>query len=500
MLVYKIHPAIGVARVGNSPNAFFIGPEKPGEPGVEIAADGTEKPLAQYKDAGQIKRQAARFRVFEYDKHPVTGMLTLQREITANDAQIVWKVALVNRKAAFNRTVTSDIDPQVAPRPRNTDLTGAARDGLIIRDPRERTILGKNQAGVLFDQGQFLGKTVSLGELRTDPLGRLMVLGGKGESGSVPPGQPITHFANNRRWHDDVADGPVTATVMFPGQPAQNIDPAWVTVAPPDFAPGIGAIVTLYDVAFQAAIEAGFTKPAAKPSFRRHIMPVIQRAANLRFVHNFDLWKTLPRTVTDFINFAKTDASAAADRAMVFDTLMPPNIEDRLENAIIPAFLQRYFDQYKIGDFNSDLAGPLPATTIPEDLDRAALEACVGLNFFPGIEGSLNLRHTDIYAELCRIKHDAGPEVFPGFLTEIMAVPWQADFLKCQENPQTHLGWWPAQRPDIVMQSAATIPGSQTRWAKNINTHLDMVQNFATPPFVVPQNVSGATVFVAETP
>jgi len=35
MLIYKIHPAIGVARVGNSPTAFFIGPEKPGMPDVE---------------------------------------------------------------------------------------------------------------------------------------------------------------------------------------------------------------------------------------------------------------------------------------------------------------------------------------------------------------------------------------------------------------------------------------------------------------------------------
>ena len=27
----KIHPAIGVARVGNSPDEFFIGPERPWE-------------------------------------------------------------------------------------------------------------------------------------------------------------------------------------------------------------------------------------------------------------------------------------------------------------------------------------------------------------------------------------------------------------------------------------------------------------------------------------
>ena len=29
--VYKIHPAIGIARVGNSPDEFFIGPERIGE-------------------------------------------------------------------------------------------------------------------------------------------------------------------------------------------------------------------------------------------------------------------------------------------------------------------------------------------------------------------------------------------------------------------------------------------------------------------------------------
>ena len=27
MAVYKIHPAIGIARVGNHPDAFFVGPE-----------------------------------------------------------------------------------------------------------------------------------------------------------------------------------------------------------------------------------------------------------------------------------------------------------------------------------------------------------------------------------------------------------------------------------------------------------------------------------------
>ncbi|MEO8427646.1 MAG: LodA/GoxA family CTQ-dependent oxidase, partial [Verrucomicrobiota bacterium] len=57
----KIHPAIGIARVGNSPTEFFIGPELPGK---------HKQPFGGYKDAqGRIKRQAARFRLFGYDSH-----------------------------------------------------------------------------------------------------------------------------------------------------------------------------------------------------------------------------------------------------------------------------------------------------------------------------------------------------------------------------------------------------------------------------------------------
>jgi hypothetical protein len=105
MLIYKIHPAIGIGRVGDSPDKFFVGPETPSHPGFEIQDDGTETSIAdgKYKDAGRIKRQAARFRIFEYDQD-AAGVQTLNREITANDAKITWKVDLVNSKAALDRT------------------------------------------------------------------------------------------------------------------------------------------------------------------------------------------------------------------------------------------------------------------------------------------------------------------------------------------------------------------------------------------------------------
>ena len=50
----KIHPAIGIARVGNSSTEFFVGPEHPGV---------HSQPQGGYRDTqGRIKRQAARFR------------------------------------------------------------------------------------------------------------------------------------------------------------------------------------------------------------------------------------------------------------------------------------------------------------------------------------------------------------------------------------------------------------------------------------------------------
>jgi len=491
MLIYKIHPAIGVARVGNHPSAFFIGPETTGHPGVEIAGDGSETKIVQHKDGGKIKRQAARFRIYEYDQDNA-GALTLKREITAADAQIEWKVDLVNRKAALDRDLPQGIDPEIAPQPRNTDITGGARNGLIIQDPRDRKISGANQPAVAFDQGKFLGTTVYLGELRTDAKGRLVVLGGHGVSASVPPMEPLVSFANNDRWHDDVADGPVTATITFPGQAARTVEsPAWVTVAPPDFAPGVGGVVTLYDVATQAAIDAGFVKPAAKPSFLQHIWPVIERASNLRFVHaRFQIWNNLPRDRAALASTA-SDTQTKQLRQTVFDVIVT-NIDNVLRDAIIPDFLAQYFAQYRDGDFTSDLDNPPPAASEPANLDRAVLEACVGLNFFPGIEASQNMRHEGNYAEFGRFNHQAA-EVFPGFLTEVMAVPWQADFLDCNGE------WWPSQRPDVVMTNPDQIPASKTPWAGTIGTHQGMVDLFGTRPFVAPAvSSTGEQVFVQE--
>jgi hypothetical protein len=285
----------------------------------------------------------------------------------------------------------------------------------------------------------------------------------------------------------------VTATITFPALAPLAVQfPAWVTVAPPDYAPGIGGIITLYDVAFQAAIDAGFAVADSQPSFRRHILPMIERAAALRFVQNFATWDALPRNAAVL---SQTGPAAATLRGQVAGFLT--GLSSLMNNVVIPPFLLHYLGQYKTGSFINDLSSPPRAATIPEDLDRSALEGCVGHSFFPGIEASFNLRDKSIYSEPFRINHSAAG-VRPGFLTEIMAVPWQSDFLKCQED--TGGAWWPSQRPDIMMTNNTSIPGSQADWAQGIlpHEHQKMVDKFSTLSFVVPKTVGGETVFVEE--
>src|SRR6266446_2358733 len=259
----KIHPAIGIARLGNSPTGFFIGPECPGL---------NTRPKGGYKDKqGRVKRQVARFRVFGYDKK---GKLV--REITTAEAKIEWTVHLANGKAAWKQF--DGLDP-------NQPLRNAgvgARDTLVI-DPGHHMITGVNKSAK-FNTGKFLGVTVPLGETRTDNRGRLLVLGGFGHSAS-PGNVPLVTFANNDGWHDDVSDGPVNAVVKFKkGGKTIHAAGAWVICPPPRFAPPIYTVLTLYEVLLQAAVDKLGHKVPAKPSFTRDIYPLLQRAIKMRWV------------------------------------------------------------------------------------------------------------------------------------------------------------------------------------------------------------------------
>ncbi len=64
MANYKIYPPIGIARVGNATEDFYIGPEE--YRGLPTTPDG--KPVTEkgFRDnQGRMCRQAARFRIYD---------------------------------------------------------------------------------------------------------------------------------------------------------------------------------------------------------------------------------------------------------------------------------------------------------------------------------------------------------------------------------------------------------------------------------------------------
>jgi L-Lysine epsilon oxidase N-terminal/L-lysine epsilon oxidase C-terminal domain len=282
---YKIHPGIGIARLGNSDTDFYLAPETPAGLPQECDGDGNPRyqpgglaPLlvTKFRDAqGRIKRQAARFQVFVYDELSPEGRpLKIGDKIEGGGnhgtlAEIQWQVYVANKKASwyeFHETRGEHGYAGDHPK-RNADVVDN-RSRLII-DPGPRSVNASKRRAFFDRSGEASYATTfppeqlaphgidTLGEMMMDDAGRLLVLGGYGRSGSEKsgPGEPhITAYANNDGWYDDISDGPVMARlVMFSQDVQQNryIDveyPAWVIVGYPRYVPEILDIVTMDEV------------------------------------------------------------------------------------------------------------------------------------------------------------------------------------------------------------------------------------------------------------
>lgn len=493
VVTLRIHPAIGIARVGNSPDHYFIGPEVPG---LFDPPDGGYKEEVQDGNAllSRVKRQAARFRVYAYG-----GDDEVPYEVTAPEVSISWTVHLANKKGEWDRfegRAGEDL-PLDARRPgaaRNADV--GDRASLVI-DPRARSV-SKPNASARLDGGSFLGVQVPLGEIRTDDDGRLLVLGGAGRAGSAEPGRLITNYANNDRWYDDTSDGPVTASVTLADGTVMEAVPSWVIVGPPDYAPALPNFVTMYDVALEAAVRREWLEVPERPSFTRDIYPVLARAVSLQWVSARALAGHGPRTAGHFptavAELASNGAEARPARERVVRVLRDPHLLAKVrkekateaERAVavqqaeyrympsaagddgdarsgvpgtwmtLTALQYDLLRRWAAGDFEADWIGeeavvraglPLAhaadrSAVGPADLDRAALESASGGSFFPGIEAGWIIRNPSVYREPFRFDHAV---LGPGDVTKRMAVPWHADFFECRDH------WWPWQRPDNVL-------------------------------------------------
>lgn len=491
-----IHPAIGVARVGNSKDAFYFSPEVPGT-----------LPKGPFKDsAGAVAKQAVRFRLFGYAADD-----SFVAELTAINAEVTWEVAVANTKAAwYESDVAFDLEGVPGGGRRNADVTD--RRSLIVEAP-PRSLSGAAAAPQPLDGGAFLGMPINLGEVLTDEEGRLIVMPGSGQAYTKPGAPALDDFANNGGWVDDVCDGPIQARVRIDNR-SFDADPAWVLCVTPNYAPGIAdSIVSAYDVIESTLVEAG-VREEPETVFERDIWPIFRRMSDFQWVNegffqNYGFGAERDWTSAEWqTRLGDESAENMAIRERIFATFRDPDYEavdpesepqlfgdkvmlppDALEPRqwlALTKLQYRHLKAWTEGRFThthgataAHYEGLAPEAR-PAALDRAALESCTGGAFHPGIEIPWIIRVPWIWRKDMRFASPStridmtdygdtltapvvmslsGPlsRLGPGSLTQWMGVPWQADASSCRFGYQRAISpilpsFWPARIPNGVLR------------------------------------------------
>lgn len=344
MSTFKIHPAIGIARLGNSDD-FYLAPEQLGtlpvecdDEGKEIRENGEPKRVENFKDAddlSKIKRQAARFRVFHYasdqdqqgEEIKIGGQYefilqfatTALKKVKGTVTDIQWTVHLANKKSSWYEFAETDGMHGYGPdHPlRNPTVTQPDKRRQLITDPGPQTV-SLEAPKAFFAKGENPGYPQtfppdsikpqpidSLGEVmvnQQDDHQRLIVLGGRGHSGSTET-PVITSFVNNDGWFDDVSDGPVTATIVFDYEEvsydgdkkktttlSSSMDvpvPAWVVVAYPRYVPQMADMITLDEAMYDV-----FVREMAYDPQVYGVAPYDRASNNPKTPEELRIWRT----------------------------------------------------------------------------------------------------------------------------------------------------------------------------------------------------------------
>ena len=289
---FRIYPSIGIARMGNGPaekDQVVFSPEVPWK-------NLYEKHNDYLTENGQLKKQAQRFYIFECDDQGIP-----KKQIHEDEFEIEWSVEVANKKPFwydFNNSldlsmlahnqnlsptfVTEKLAPGVSAKRRNPNVLNQGqrvehgydyRKELVNRPGARSVTAGSTRA--TFD-GEFpfkaglktsklaekldtTSKKVDLGSIEYDK-GTLIFYPADGLSASLNPSDLNTDFADNSNWFDDIADGRVMAKIRNKntGEMHELVDSksaAWVASAPPDYAPQIQPISTMFDLITGAANE-----------------------------------------------------------------------------------------------------------------------------------------------------------------------------------------------------------------------------------------------------
>jgi len=571
---YKIHPAIGIARVGNSQD-YYISPDIAG--GLPSSYSNKPKNGNVFRDDNdKLLRQAAQFKIYEYSPDNPEGILVTPGLNGVKSIQ--WTVWVASKKSSWfqfmqqtgsgmgpyvpgaeekspdnapyvykndvgyqannannpfipNTDPVSTTDPNAPTKPTDSDkpnnplrynlslntsndpstISDPVRQQLIL-DPGPITLNGVNQTGS-FDLDPTLYPFLSnlepfpintLGSAQTNENGNLIVLSGFGNSGSTSAnGSTITAYANNEGWFDDIADGPVTATITMDDNSVIVVDgAAWVSVAPPSYAPELINQVNMYDNMYDIYVRELNYNPALYkdgefqtsyiPNYQAEVKPILERPDFYQYVaaipslgtsNHADLITDSPEVFAGFaekyLRGRGTQGNPASGPAENASGLMPLLAGDNpISNFTASKFLglteTQFFILTQFSKGLVDMNSPAPTIPTGPSVDKANLENCVGGAFCPGIEITWITRNTSIYkalpdgfdaSDLFRINqkdisqltkgklslsngadNDYSKGLEPGDLSKYMAQPWQADFNECSIQDINTIG---ANKPAI---------------------------------------------------
>ncbi|CAA0096805.1 L-lysine 6-oxidase [BD1-7 clade bacterium] len=548
--LFRIHPAIGIARVGNS-EEYYLGPESMagserdglagGLPLSVSDTDGTTTiKSSELRDADHaLKRQAARFRIYAYQSPTdVTPCeITIGSTVMVGSEQkvvkdIVWSSHLANKKANCwieDPRGMAAYDDGGFPDLRNKSFQGEPDPAADIRlqklviDAGPQAISGAQGGEVHFtrnaanhyvnDSGDIVGvdypqqfpeypsdaessATIdTLGSLRVDKSGRLIVLGGFGkasgfdENADYDPNASLSESVNNDNWFDDTSDGPVTACVHFEdGDIAQVQGAGWIIVSDPSYAPQVRNVVSLWDEIYNTWLENFNLNPAIyhegklvhyqtdyQPFYDTDIKPILAAAELQRWATNLNdtgisahaavYANSTPTEMSrpDLVSFIR-NPNQSADKQNSDPqngTRMPLSLGDSEHDFLSLTKTQYFFikqwSQHKIRDGEADFGDGV-------ELDKNVLANCLGGRFSPGIEMTFIIRDPHLYHGIddpsSAALSNAGPfrmnadildyaavtqspalgvgyipqrsnKVQPGDICKFMSIPWHTDYNSC---------------------------------------------------------------------
>ena len=391
---FRIYPSIGIARMGNGPATkedVVFSPEVPWKNLFDTS-------IIPHTAEGALKKQAQRFYIYKCDDegNPI-------EKISPNDYDIEWFVEVANKKPFwydFNNSLDLSVDlngnnknlstnfyenkiaPGISASSRNPNIPSEGVEEKGIPNSRKELINGPNFGSVslanekMVLEGLFpfprVGETSNIAnKMRTVPKkvmlgtieydednnnpetnGSLIFYSGDGVSASLNPSDLNNDFADNSNWYDDICDGRVTAKLTPKGGgDTITLDcaeaAAWIATAPPDYAPQINPIASLYDLVTGAAPGDVATDQESCLSM---VLPLFFKFYQMQWVNLSDFLAPSFKEVIDTLiyqgnfHYLFTNTIEGQEvREAIFTLFRNPRY-DYINEAIIPAKDSTSFD------------------------------------------------------------------------------------------------------------------------------------------------------------